>query len=376
MFSTPIGIPQLTKLYKIKLGDSMDKIFLATPGPVNIPEEVIATMHSVFYHRNQDFANICISVSQMLAQFFTCPNPPIMLAASGTGAMEAAITNLLSPGDKIICIECGKFSERFANIAKAFACEVIQISAPYGKSPDPSLLEKALATHPNVRVVTACYSETSTCILNPITEYAKILAQHEAVFVVDAISAAGVMSIDQENLKIDLCIGAGHKGFMTFPVIAFISYYGNKIEKAFKKSNLPKFYFNLPKEIETQKTGLSLWTPPINTILGLKKSLEMMLEEGIENIFFRHKSLSEYTLDRGKSLGLQTIVEAPELPSRAVSGFYTKNPKEIIDKMKEKKILIAGGQGSLSSTLIRIGHMGRTSLDDMKWIMDTLEKCI
>lgn len=352
------------------------KKFLATPGPVNIPQAVLDAMQYVCHHRSAEFAQIHQDTCTMLSQFFGSPHPSLLIASSGTGAMETSLVNLLSPNDLIICLEMGKFSERFREIALAYGCRVISISSPYGTYPSPQQLQDTLAQYPKAKLVTCCHCETSTGILAPINQYAEIIAPTDILFVVDSISSAGTCPINQAHHKIDLCLGTGNKGFMVPPGVAVLSYYGDKISQALALSSLPKYYFNLQKEITSQKKGLSLWTPPINNILGLHTSLNMMISEGIDNVYQRHQNISDYVYQRAEQLGLRSIVQKSYTRSPSLSGFFVPNPKEIIQKMDQQNIIITGGQGEFTNKIIRIGHMGNMSLDDMIWVMDSLERCL
>lgn len=348
------------------------KKFLATPGPVNIPDFVHQAMQNVYYHRSLEFFNIQKECSTLLSHFFNNSIPSIIMPSSGTGIMEMALINILSPNDKVICLEFGKFSERFRHIAQAFGCNVVSIKSPCGTYPSPDQLEQTLSIHPDAKVITTCHSETSTCVLAPIKEYAKIIAPTDTLFVVDAISSVSTCSIDQELNKIDICLGAGHKGFMIDPGLAFLSYCGDKLLPAIKTSTLPKFYFNLQKEMLIQKDGLVSWTPNIMQILGLQASLQHMIQEGISNIYDRYQQLSQFTLQSGKELGLTSVVQNHFDNSLSVSGFFVPNPKEIIKKMDNQNIIITGGQGELANKIIRIGHLGNTTLSEMSWIMKSL----
>ena len=352
------------------------KKFLATPGPVNVPDFVNQAMQEVYHHRSSDFKQIHKESCALLTHFFNNSNPSIIMPSSGTGIMEMALISILSPKDKVICLEFGKFSERFRHIAQAYGCTVISIESPYGTYPSPEQLKKTLKLHPDAKVVTTCHSETSTCVLAPIQEYAKIIAPTDTLFLVDSISSVGTCPIDQESNKIDICLGVGHKGFLIPPGLAFLSYYGDKLPLAMKNSSLPKFYFNLQQEIITQQEGLSSWTPNISLTLGLHASLQYMLKEGISNIYERHSQLSQLTLQKGKELGLDSVVSESFTNSLSVSGFFVPNPKEIIQKMDDQGVIIVGGQGEFSGKIIRIGHLGNTILSEISWVMNCLAKTL
>lgn len=354
-------------------------LYLATPGPVNIPEAVFQAMHCSMHHRIADFIEIFSRCRQNLPQFFQSDGSVLMMGSSGTGAMEASLINMLSPGDKVLVIESGKFGIRFAEIAETFGCRPIVVSSPYGTYPDPDEVQKALRENPDVKVVTACHSETSTGVLAPIADYAAAVAQTDALFIVDAISSAGCIPIDQTKNKIDICISSGQKGFMTPPGVSFISLQGEKFMPALKKSRLPKFYFDILRQLDQQQSCRPEWTPATHMIMALDQALAMMMEEGLENIYLRHKQVADYARKRGQELGFELFAHKGFTPSDSVSAFVTAKripTDQLIECLSQKNIIIAGGQDNLKGKIIRIGHLGMMDLKQIEWIFDEIERCL
>lgn len=355
------------------------ELFLVTPGPVNIPQAVFDAMNRNMHHRIPNFMEIFSDCRHNLPFFFQTHDPVLIMGSSGTGAMETAIVNTLSPGDKFIVIESGKFGIRFAEIGRRFGLEPIIISSPYGTYPDPEYVRRILNSNPDVKAVTACHNETSTGVLAPIKEYAEIVYPTQAIFIVDTISSAGSTPIHQKRDKIDLCLSAGQKGFMVPPGISFTSLFGDKVMSAMKKSSLPKFYFDLVRELDKQESCKPEWTPPMHMIMGLQKAIEIMLNEGIDKLYKRHEDVAAYARKRGQELGFELFVHKGYKCSDTLTVFDTTrrcDPRELIDAMYQRGIVVAGGQDNLATKIVRISNLGAMTMDEMKWVFDEIESVL
>ncbi|MGL4388852.1 MAG: pyridoxal-phosphate-dependent aminotransferase family protein [Brevinema sp.] len=350
--------------------------FIATPGPSHIPDEIFDSMKVNIHHRTPEFETIFRDTTIDVATFFGTKTPTLFITGSGTALMEMAISNILSPKDKIIVLEFGKFSERFREIAEAYKCDVVSISSPYGTYPDPQELQKTLSQHTDIKAVFTCHCETSTGVLAPISEYAKIISPTNVLFIVDAISSVSSVAINQDLLGIDICLGVGHKGFMIPSGLGLLSLSGKKVEQALQQSHLPKFTFDIKKERISQSKGVASWTPNIHTILGLKKSLEILLQKPLDEIISENKKIADYAHDRLQKLGLKSVVKTGFVSSPTTIAYEIDRAPEIIESMKLKGIIIANGQGILKDKIIRIGNMGCVDQTTMGWILDNLEQSI
>ncbi|MGL4562027.1 MAG: pyridoxal-phosphate-dependent aminotransferase family protein [Brevinema sp.] len=350
--------------------------FIATPGPSHIPQFIFDAMNKNIHHRTAEFEEIFRYCVQNTAKFFGANQPSLIISGSGTSIMDAAVANTLSPDDKVIVLEFGKFSERFTKIATEYGCNIIRITSEYGTYPTVDLLATTLKKHPDTKAVFTCHSETSTGVLSPIADYARIISATNALFIVDSISSLSSTVIDQDRHGIDICLGVGHKGFMLPSGLAFVSLSGDKVWEALKKAQLPKFYINFIQESTSQIDGVSAWTPAIQLILGLKKTLDYYSERQINDIFESYQKTANYTHDRLQKLGLISVVQKGFDASPSVLAYYCDHVPKIITSMKEKGIIIANGQGSLHNKIFRIGNMGSVTLEMMTWILDNLEESI
>ncbi|MGL4394333.1 MAG: pyridoxal-phosphate-dependent aminotransferase family protein [Brevinema sp.] len=350
--------------------------FNAAPGPSHIPDIIFDAMKHNTHHRTPEFEKIFLEIGSTLATFFGTKNTPLLLSGSGTFVMDAAVANTLSAGDKVVVLEFGKFSERFREIAEAYQCEVIVIPAEYGTYPQPLDLQKTLEAHPDTKAVLCCHNETSTGVLAPIADYAKIIAPTKALFLLDCISSLSSVAINQDENQIDVCLGVGHKGFMIPPGLAFVSLSGNKVQEAMRTSSIPKYYLDLKKEIASQVKGISAWTPNIHHIIALQKALEILNQKPVSQIFEDNQKVADYANNRLKNFGLKPVVGEGYLASPACIAYFVENAPAVIQSMSDKGIIIANGQGSLMNKIIRIGNMGYVNMEIMTWILDNLEASI
>lgn len=282
----------------------MRKPVLLTPGPTQVPEEVLASASlPIMHHRTPQFEAIFEEAAENLKYIFQTENPVIMLTSSGTGALEASVINLCSPGDKVIAVNGGKFGERWIELCKAFHLDLVEISIPWHRTVKPEEIEKALKENPDAKVVFTTLSETSSGGVTDIENIAKITRTSPALLVVDAVSGLGVTPLYTDKWGVDVVVSGSQKGFMLPPGLGFITM-NERAQKAMESSTLPKYYFDLKKAYKNHAKNTTPWTPAISIIVQLNIALRMMKEEGIENIFARHHKLSEAIRDGVKALGL------------------------------------------------------------------------
>lgn len=340
----------------------MKKTYLLTPGPTQIPESILASSAKpIIHHRTPEFMKLMEEVRNGLKYLYQTKEDVLLLTSSGTGAMDAAITNLFSTGDKVIVLNAGKFGERFVKISKAYGLNVIEIKVDAGKSISASEVSKTLSSHSDARAVLFQASDTSTGVKMPVKEICEVVSQlPNCITVVDAITALGVVELPMDAWKIDVLITGSQKALMIPPGLAFIAL-SQKAWGMNSKSNLPKFYFNLKKESELLQKNQTSWTPAIGLILNLAESLKMIQEEKLENVHKRHSLLARATRNAIKALGLELLT--PDSPSEAVTA--VKVPSEITDGKKIIKTLsdkygvtIVGGQDELEGKIFRLTHIG------------------
>jgi len=355
----------------------MKKRYLLAPGPTPVPPEALAAMSEpIIHHRSPEFAAIMKEVLEGLKWLFQTDNTVMILTASGTGGMDASVSNFLSPGDKAICVRGGKFGERWAEICEAYGIIPVNIDVPWGASVKASAIEKALAEDPTIKAVFVQASETCSASVHPIKEIGAIVRkQDNTILVVDAITATGVMDLPVDAWGIDICVTGSQKALMLPPGAAFISV-SDKAWGFNETAKCPRFYFNLKKEHAKAKAGQTNFTSPVAMIIGLKKVLEMMREEGLEKVFARHARLAEATRAALKTLGLKLL--ATDIPSNAVTGAYLPDGIDggaFNKKLREEYgVTIAGGQAQLKGKIFRLAHLGYADTIDVITAIAAVER--
>jgi aspartate aminotransferase-like enzyme len=349
---------------------------LFSPGPTPVPERVLLAMAGpVMHHRDPAYEDLFQEVREGLQYVFQTKNEVLVLASSGTGAMEGAVCNTLSRGDEALVVRGGKFGERWGEICEAYGVNFTPIDVPWGKAVDSLAIEKALDAQPAIKAVFVQASETSTGAMHPIKEIADIVKKRDAtILVVDAISGLGVFDLPMDKWGLDVVISGSQKAFMLPPGLAFAAL-SPKAWGFVEKSTLPKFYFNFKKEADSTQNNQSQFTPAISLVVGLREALRMFQEEGLENVFKRHEQLARATREAATALGLELL--APESPSNALTAI--KAPEGVDGKKLKKNfedmygLIIAGGQSQLKGKIIRIAHIGYFQPLDIIQAVSTLE---
>lgn len=331
----------------------MNKL-LMTPGPTNVPEEVFEAMSKNMHHRTEEFSNVMADVDVKLRKVFGCKNEVVILLCSGTGGLEASIVNVFSPGDKLLSINCGVFGKRFSDIARIYGVDVDEIEVEWGYGIEPERLKNEIAKH-RYKAVYATYSETSTGIKNNIKSIGNIAKEYDCLFIVDVVSAIGSLEFNADEYNVDVAIAGSQKGLMCPPGLSLISL-SDRAWDAIENSTAHRFYFDLRKY---KNLGMP-YTPAVTLILGLNKSLDMLLQEGLENVYKRHVLYSKAVKSACEEMGL---IEFPnkKFSSEILTAVYVPDgvdEKALRHEMQKKGIVIAGGQGKLKCRIIRIGHIG------------------
>lgn len=354
----------------------MDKKYLFSPGPTMLPPEVLLKMAKpIMHHREPEFEKMMEEIREGLKYLFQTKNEVMVFTSSGTGAMEGAVSNILAKGNKALVVRGGKFGERWGEICKAYGIEFVPIDVEWGKAVRPEQIRHALAENPSIRAVYTQATETSTGVKHPIREIAGIVGKYrDTVLVVDAITGIGVFDLPMDAWNLDVVISGSQKALMLPPGLSF-AVLSEKAWTFVERSNLPKYYFDFKRELKSTQKNQSSYTPAVSLFVGLRESLRMMQEEGLEALFRRHKKLAEATWAAVKALGLELF--APEAPSEAVTA--VKVP-EGIDGVKLQKlfferfgITVAEGQDRAKGKIIRIAHLGYYDRLDMIMVISALE---
>jgi aspartate aminotransferase-like enzyme len=323
------------------------------------PEVALRMAEPIIHHRTPEFSKVFSEVRTGLKKLFQTKEDVLTLAASGSGAMEAAVVNLLSAGERVIVVNGGKFGERWIKICQTYGVEVVELKVEWGDAVKLEAVRDALDEHPDAKAVLVQASETSTTACHPVEEIAKLTRSREALLVVDGITAVGVYDLPMDRWGIDVLVTGSQKALMLPPGLAFIAL-SERAWKRTEKDHLPAFYFDLKRERKNQNDNTTAWTPAVSLVIGLHAVLGLLEAEGLENVFARHARLAAATRAGVSALGLKLL--APSAPSPAATGLFTPPG---IDSGKLSKYLrdkagvsFAGGQDHLKGKILRIAHIG------------------
>lgn len=355
----------------------MIKQYLLAPGPTPIPDEVVRAMaQTMIHHRTPRFSKIFAEAGEGLKALFATKNDVLILASSGTGAMEAAVTNLFSPGEKVLVINGGKFGERWLQICQAFGLEVIQLKVEWGNAVKTELVEKHLKVYPDIQGVLIQASETSTTTLHPIREIAQI-TRNGPLLIVDGVTAVGVLPVPMDEWGIDVLLTGSQKALMLPPGLGFIAL-SDRAWARTERAKLSRFYLDLKLERKNQQKGSTAFTPAVSLIFGLHASLEMMQKEGLERVYARHERLARATRTAAAALGLKLL--APNDPSPAATGIILPDGmdgEKLLDYLRDRMgITFAEGQDQLRGKIIRIAHVGYIGAFDVLVAIGALEMAL
>ena len=353
----------------------MKKRFLMTPGPSPVPSFVRESLsQEIMHHRTSEFQDILKETHEGLKQVFCTDNPVLIFSSSGTGAMEAAVGNLFSSGDKVIAVNGGKFGERWTEIAKSFSLEVVEMHVEWGTSPSLEELKSILNSNKGVKGVLTTLCETSTATVYDIEGISKITKENGVLLVVDAISGLGQDVLLPDAWAVDAVVSGSQKGFMLPPGLSFISL-NNKAQEAVKNSNLPKYYFDLNKALKSYQKNDTPFTPAVSLIVGLQEAVKAINKEGMESRWSNFKKMSLATQEGIKALGLKVFSKRPSASVTAALCPEDIKSSDLVKKLrKEYGLSIAGGQGNLKDRIFRIAHMGWINEQDLIACFSLLEK--
>lgn len=350
------------------------KYYLLSPGPVPIPFETLSVAaEPIIHHRTAEFSKIFMEVSEDLKYVFQTKRDVFILLSSGTGGMEAAITNTLSPGDKVIVINGGKFGERWGQIAKAYGLNVVEIVLEWGEPFTKEELESKLKENPDTKAVLATLSETSSGSVYDIKGYGEVCKNYEAILIVDAISGLGATPCPMDEWGVDVLVSASQKALMVPPGLAYIAF-SEKAWKMVETSKLPKFYFDIKKYKKNLEKQTTPFTPAISLIIQQKKSLELIKKLGLEALFEHHRILAEGTREGVKALKLELLSKIPGNICTAVKVPAGIDGEKIVKTMRNKYLAyIAEGQEPYKGKIFRIAHLGYMGAFEIITALSALE---
>ncbi|MFQ5592977.1 MAG: pyridoxal-phosphate-dependent aminotransferase family protein [Anaerolineae bacterium] len=365
---------------------------LRIPGPTPLPAEVQEALAlPMIGHRSHAFSEIHGEVVDGLKEMLRTDNDVFVLTSSGTGGMETAVVNTLSPGDKVLSVSIGNFGARFRTIAGIYGAQIVALDYEWGSAANPDEIGAVLARHPDIKAVLVTHNETSTGVTNPMKEIAAVVknsGEASPLLIVDAISSAGCIELETDAWNIDVVVTGSQKGWMIPPGLAFIAV-SDAAWAAQGQATMPRFYFDLTPARKKLPADQTPWTPAVNLFYGLAVALRLMHREGIENIWARHRQIGDYTRRRVQAMGLELLAD-PQYASNTVTAIQApvdpSTPRQARDDAgsgrrldvaefrrrleQQHRVILAGGQGPLKGHIFRIGHLGNVSQAD---IDDALE---
>ena len=353
----------------------MNKVQLRIPGPTPCPEQVLGAMgKQMINHRGKQFGEFIHQVTDNLKGVFQTKGDVFILTSSGTGGMEAAVVNTLSPGDKVLAISNGFFGERFGEIAQMFGVEVDWLRFDWGKAADPQEVRDALKNNNLIKAVLVTHNETSTGVTSDLASISAIVKEFDKLILVDAISSLGSIDLPVDTWQCDVVVTASQKGWMTPPGLAMVSM-SQKAWQAHAQARLPRYYWDFSKAKSFLDIGQTPWTPALSTLYALTVALELMKQEGLPNIFARHAKVAKAARQRVKSLDL-SIFPDEEFASNTVTAIKAPDAVEVSQLLQilreECGVTLSGGQQRLAGKIFRIGHLGWVSEADIDEVIAAL----
>lgn len=346
--------------------------FLLTPGPVNVPRRVaLAESQEIIYHRSEEFAELLQRVDAKLKQVFRTQNTILYFTASGTGAMEACIANLLRKDDEVIVVEGGKFGQRWRELCHAFGVKHHVISIEWGRAVRPEQVAQALDAHPRASAVFTQLSETSTGTVYDIENIARITNERDVLLVVDAISGLGVVPLEPDRWGVDCVVAGSQKSLMVPPGLAFVSV-SERAWQRVARSDLPKYYWDF--QLARKNLYFTPFTPAISLVMALDEALNVILDEGVDTLIARTELYARATRAAVQALNMKLFSERPGPVCTAVHVPAGLSGKEILETLRRDfQIKISGGQDHLKGKILRIGHIGDVGAKDVLGTIAALE---
>ena len=351
---------------------------LRIPGPIPVPPDILEDMsRQMINHRGPEYKDLLLSATDRLRRVFETEGDVWVITGSGTAAMEAAVVNTLSPGDKMVNATVGVFGNRFTDIASAFGADVLTLDFPFGEAIDLDVLRKCLNDNPDVKAVTVTHNETSTGVTNDLQAVADVVkGEFDKLILVDGISSVASIPMSADAWGLDVVATASQKGWMLPPGFAFMSFNG-RAWAAHAESTMPKFYLDVAQYKKYYEIGQPPYTPAVSVMFALDNALDQLLAEGMGSVFERHAAVGQFTRSGVKSLGLELFPRDESYASNTVTAVSIPDGVDataLVGKLRtDHDVIVSGGQASLAGRIFRIGHMGRTTESDIQDTLDAIE---
>ncbi|NLU50573.1 MAG: alanine--glyoxylate aminotransferase family protein [Syntrophomonadaceae bacterium] len=352
--------------------------YLMLPGPTPVPDNVLRSMAKpMINHRGPEFKQLIEEVTEGVKMVYKTRNDVVILPAAGTGAMEAAVVNFISPGDKVLAISIGVFGDRFAKVAEEFGAVVEKIDFPWGEAADPEVIRERIAADRNreIKVVLVTHNETSTGVVNDIKAIREAVGNHPALFMVDAVSGLGAMNLETDNWGLDVVVSGSQKAFMIPPGLSFVAVSPRALRVADTCNNC-RYYWDIKAALKYLEKGQTPYTPAISLYYGLREALRLMEKEGIDNIIARHAVYRDMVRAGVRAMGLRLLADDKVASSSLTAVLAPEGiganriRKHILERFN---VVMAGGQQKLDNVIFRIGHLGHVRHLDLLAVLAALE---
>ncbi|KYC79881.1 Serine--glyoxylate aminotransferase [Heyndrickxia coagulans] len=355
---------------------------LFTPGPTPVPDRVKQAMNQpMVAHRSEVFSNSLKQVATKLMPVFGTKEPVVVIAGSGTSALESAVCNVVHEGDHVVVVVTGVFGERFASICESYGAHVHRLNIEWGTACRPEQLETFLkGLKDPVKAVFATYCETSTSVLNPVKDLGAVVKRlTDALYIVDGVSCIGGVPADMEDYQIDILVSGSQKALMLPPGLAFVAV-NKRAKEAIKNGPEKRFYLDLNRYIDSYDEAVTTpFTPPVSLVFGAEEVCRMIEEEGWGNVIKRHEILRDMTRAGVKALGLPLLVENDADASPTVTAVKPDGEQAgAIKKYLQDhfSMVVASGQKQLKGKIFRVGHMGYSTPFDVINVLTALEMAV
>ena len=330
-------------------------------------------------HRGPEFADIMKRVTDGLNWVFGVSSDVLTVTASGTGGLEAAVVNVLSPGDRVLAVSIGVFGNRLASIAETYGAEVVRYELEWGAAAAADEVARRLDADPSIKAVLVTHNETSTGVTNPLEEIAAVVRKCDPLLIVDGVSSVSSIPCPAERWGVDVLVSGSQKGWMVPPGLAFV-WLSEAAWEASESATMPSFYFDLQRARTSLESMQTPWTPSLSIFYGLDKAFETLRAEGLEGIYGRHRAVAQHTRDRVRAMGLQLFAQDERFASDTVTA--VRWPDEVdgpaITKRAREEfgVVLGGGQQTLRGKIFRVGHMGHFSQEDIDDALDVVERLL
>jgi len=350
---------------------------LRIPGPTGLPPSVReAGARQMINHRGPEFAAMLGRILTGMKPYFGTTSDIAMITTAGTGGLEAAVVNVLSPGDHVLAVSIGSFGDRFAKIARTYGADVTKIDVEWGQAADPAVLRAELERFGDYAAVLLTHNETSTGVMNPIPELAAVVREiaPEALILVDSVSGLGAVPFEMDAWGVDIVITGSQKAWMAAPGLAMIAA-SERAWAAMESATMPRVYLDLRAHRDSHATGQTPFTPAIAVVYQVDEGIRLMTAEGAESIFARHEACAAATRAGLLALGFELFADQRHA-SRTVTAAVVPDGldwKAFNAEIKRRGVVLAGGQGKLTGSIFRVGHLGSVTLEEILGAMSTLE---